>query len=73
MANAVAEGEDYLEDFGEGGFGGFPEMTSLLKPVICAVNGLAVGAGFALVENPSYFFILEDRSLESLQELYYDY
>jgi crotonobetainyl-CoA hydratase len=47
--NAVADGEDYLEDFGEGGFGGFPEMTSLLKPVICAVNGLAVGAGFEML------------------------
>ncbi len=47
--NAVAEGEEYLEDFGEGGFGGFPEMTNLLKPVICAVNGLAVGAGFEML------------------------
>jgi crotonobetainyl-CoA hydratase len=47
--NAVAEGEEYLDDFGEGGFGGFPEMTNLLKPVICAVNGLAVGAGFEML------------------------
>ena len=31
--NAVADGEAYLGDFGEGGFGGFPEMTDLLKPV----------------------------------------
>ena len=30
--NAAADGEEYLEDFGEGGFGGFPEMTDLLKP-----------------------------------------
>lgn len=47
--NAVADGEEYLGDFGEGGFGGFPEMTHLLKPVICAVNGMAIGAGFEML------------------------
>lgn len=31
--------------------------------VDAAIFGFAVGAGFALVENPSYFLILEDRSL----------
>ena len=31
--------------------------------VDAAIFGFAVGAGFALVENPSYFFALEDRSL----------
>lgn len=47
--NAVADGEEYTGDFGEGGFGGFPEMDSLLKPVICAVNGYALGAGFEIL------------------------
>jgi len=31
--------------------------------VDAAIFGFAVGAGFALVENPGYFLILEDRSL----------
>lgn len=57
--NAVAEGEDYLEDFGEGGFGGFPEMTDLLKPVICAVNGLAVGAGFEMLTRADFVIAAE--------------
>jgi crotonobetainyl-CoA hydratase len=57
--NAVAEGEEYLEDFGEGGFGGFPEMTSLLKPVICAVNGMAVGAGFEMLLRADFVIAAE--------------
>ncbi len=57
--NAVADGEEYLEDFGEGGFGGFPEMTDLLKPVICAVNGMAVGAGFEILLRADFVIAAE--------------
>jgi crotonobetainyl-CoA hydratase len=66
--NAVADGEDYLEDFGEGGFGGFPEMTSLLKPVICAVNGLAVGAGLEMLLRAD-FVIAADHAEFMLPEV----
>jgi len=57
--NAVAEGEEYLGDFGEGGFGGFSEMTDLLKPVICAVNGLAIGAGFEMLLRSDFIIAAE--------------
>jgi len=66
--NAVADGEEYIGDYGEGGFGGFAEMRDLLKPVICAVNGMAVGAGFEMLLRAD-FVIAAEHAEFSLPEV----
>ena len=57
---AAAEGEQPDSDYGVGGFGGLQELPNLNKPVIAAVNGMAVGGGFEIALSTDIILSADD-------------
>ncbi len=65
---AAADGDAVDGDYGVGGFAGLQELRALNKPVIAAVNGMAVGGGFELMLSTDLIYA-SDHSTFALPEI----
>ncbi|MCP4392397.1 MAG: carnitinyl-CoA dehydratase, partial [Gammaproteobacteria bacterium] len=65
---AAADGDAVDGNYGVGGFAGLQELRDLNKPVIAAVNGMAVGGGFEMMLSADLIYA-SDHSTFALPEI----